>query len=317
MRRYSLIKAENYRQISRSKKFLWVLLLALFLGALIYFLPRALSPAAALVISPVVAVQSWFVNSSAFIPTWFKDRSALHQVNLELEQRLAEQSTLENTVARLEAENNELLGFSTSTSTSRLVASVIGRPTTLPYDTLVIDKGTDSGVKENAPVYIGGDQVIGFVAATYPGTSVVVLATTPGFSSTVYVYGPNIYTTAVGVGGGTLEIQVPQGIDMKVGDVVVLPAFNSGVYGVISVIDSSPTRPEQYGYVSINTPLQGLRFVGVGAEPLRTLSFDEAKAVVERVRQDFLELPVPSGVLVDVPETSTTTATSTATSTEI
>lgn len=317
MKKYSLIKAENYRQISRSKKFLWALLLAVTLGALVYFLPRALSPTASLLISPVVRVQSWFVNSSAFIPTWFKDKNALHEINLELQQRLTEQSTLQNTVARLEAENRELLGLSTSTSTTRLIASVIGRPTALPYDTLVLDKGSADGVKENAPVYIGGDQIIGFVAGVYPNTSVVTLATTPGFSSTVYVYGPNIYTTAVGVGGGTLEIQVPQGIDMKAGDVVVLPAFNSGVYGVISVIDSSPTRPEQFGYVSINTPLQGLRFVGVGEEPLRPLSFDEAKAVVESVRQDFLELPVPSGVLVDVPETSTTTATSTATSPEL
>lgn len=317
MRRYSLIKAENYRQISRSKKLPWVLALTLLLFALVYFAPRVLSPFAGAVFSPVITGQSWFVNSGAFIPTYFKDRNALHQANLELEQKLAEQSTLENTVARLEAENRELLGLSTSTSTTRLIASVIGRPTALPYDALVIDKGATHGVKENAPIYVGGDQVIGFVSGVYANTSVVTLATTPGFNSTVYVYGPNIYTTAIGVGGGTLEIQVPQGIDMKVGDVVVVPAFNSGVFGRISVVDSSPTRPEQYGYVSINTPLQGLRLVGVGEEPLRPLSFDEAKAVVAGVRQNFLEIPVPQGVLVDVPETGTTTATTTATSTEL
>ncbi len=311
MRKYSLRKAGNYQQISRNKKFLWTLALAVFLSALVYFWPRVLSPLAFVVVSPAVAAQSWFLSSGAFIPAFFRDRSELYADNLALEQRLVELSSLQNTVARLEAEQNELLGLVVSTSTKNLIASVIGRPTMLPYDTLVLDKGSKDGVSENAPVYVGNDQVIGFIIAAYPETSVVGLATAPGFTSTVYVYGPNIYTTAVGTGGGTLEIQVPQGIDIKVGDVVVLPALHAGVYGKISVVDSYPTRPEQYGYVSIDVPLQSLRLVRIGTEPLRPLSFEEAKAVVENVKKNFLELPVPSGVLVDVPEAGAAVATST------
>ena len=197
----------------------------------------------------------------------------------------------------------------------RIGTSVIGRPTALPYDTLVLDRGSRDGVVKHAPVFIGADQAVGFVAEVFKDTSVVTLASSPGFESTVYILGPNIYTTAEGIGGGVLQVSVPQGILLSEGDLIVVPSFDSGVYGTIDYIESIPTEPEQRGFVTLSIPIQSIRYVSVGRTPLTSLSFEEAVAVVERTKHDLTKVPVPEGVLIDI-ETSTTTA-PTATSTSL
>lgn len=210
----------------------------------------------------------------------------------------------------LRAENTELHAQLGDESESRVVAGVIGRPTALPYDVLVIDKGQDDGVFKDAPVFAGRDRAIGLVSESYQKSAVVTLITTPNITSTVYVYGPNIYTTAVGIGGGVFRIHVPQGVDIKEGDMVVTPALSGGIYGSITAIDSIPSKPEQYGYVTSDIPISSLRYVSVGSRSLSVIDFEEAKSIVEKVRTELLNVPVPAGVLIDV---STSTSTSTPT----
>lgn len=215
----------------------------------------------------------------------------------------------------LRAENAELHRQLADNAEERIVAGVIGRPTSLPYDVLVIDRGEKDGVVKDAPVFAGSSQVIGFVAQSYPESAVVALVTTPNLTSTVYVYGPNIYTTAIGLGGGVFRIHVPQGVDIKEGDMVVIPSLSGGIYGSITAVDSIPSRPEQYGYVTSETPISSLRYVSVGKRPLSVISFDEAKAVVDTIRKDLLNVPVPEGVLIDAESELASSTAETATST--
>ena len=244
-------------------------------------------------------------------PFYFRDRNALLEEIKERDQLISFQSGADLTVSRLLQENKrlrELLGASTS---PRIAAGVIGRPTVLPYDVLVLDQGSSDGVKVNTPVFIGRDQVIGYVSEVFPGTSVVSLVSSPGLESTVYIIGPNIYTTAVGQGGGVLEVGVPQGVPIAEGDLVVIPSFDAGIYGLIVTIDSVETRPEQYGYVTIDVPLQSLRWVSVGTIPLDEVSFEEARARVNEITESLTKIEVPEGVLVELPTEATTTATTT------
>lgn len=213
----------------------------------------------------------------------------------------------------LRAENSTLLSQLSSKGEERIVAGVIGRPSALPYDVIVIDQGAQDGIVQDAPVYADQYRAIGFVSAVYEKSSVVVLLTSPGFTSTVFVYGPNIYTTAEGVGGGVIRIHVPQGINISNGDLVVIPSLSSGTYGSITAVDSVPSRPEQYGYVTNDTPINSLRYVSVGKTPLNPISFEKAREVVDTARRDLLQISVPEGILVEVDDEN---ASSTATSTE-
>lgn len=222
---------------------------------------------------------------------------------------------LEAELAALRAENASLRSLSADPE-ERIAAGVIGRPAALPYDVLFIDKGSEDGAALNAPVFADQDTVIGFVARLYDRSALVVLVSTPGYVSTVYIHGPNIYTSAVGLGGGVTRIHVPQGVALKEGDAVVIPSLSPGVYGAITAVDSVPERPEQYGYVTTNQPISSLRFVAIGRRPLESIGFEAAQAVVEEAKRDFLSVSVPEGILIEAgSELSTSTATSTATST--
>jgi len=274
-----------------------------------YLVPVLFGQMASFIYAPILSVKEWFLYSSDTLPSYFRDRNDLIGKIETLEKDLRVSRNLRQTVTRLQHENDELrklLGNSTSTS---IGAGIIGLPPSTPYDTLIIDKGSRQGITKSAPVFVSGDVVIGFVEAVYPFSSVVTLVSTPGYESTAYILGPNIYTTAEGMGGGVLRVHVPQGIEMQVGDVVVLPALDGGTFGTISYIESTPTQPEQFGYVTSETALHSLRTVRVGMAPLEPISYEEAKAVVDNLQKDLLVVSVPDGVLMDV--TSTTSATST------
>lgn len=258
----------------------------------------------------ILAVLSWrffptpgVLLGNLFLKPLLNGESSLHSLLSKTPEEATPDQLAE--LATLQEENERLRLFSEDED---ILAGVIGRPTALPYDVLFIDKGSTEGIVLNAPVYAENDAAIGFIAAVYENNALVALLSTPGYVSTVYVYGPNIYTTALGQGGGVTRIHVPQGVALSVGDPVVMPSLARGIYGSISAVDSVPERPEQYGYMTSAIPLSSLRFVSVGKTPLRTMSFEEARSAVDAARRDFLQVEVPPEALIDL-ETGTSATT--------
>jgi cell shape-determining protein MreC len=265
--------------------------------------------------TPVHRIEAWMYQSTDSFPYFFRDRSVLIGELNDLKYTQSAQSGDRLTSQLLSAENESLRALLGATEERRLVAGVIGRPHKMPYDVLVLDKGSDDGIFEGAPVFIGDDAVIGVVGKTFARSSVVTLVTTPGFSTSVYIIGPDIYTTAEGIGGGQLKIGVPQGIKMEEGNLVILPGIDAGIYGRVSIVRSVASEPEQYGYVAPEVPLSGLRLVAVGTVPLKSVTFEEAQKIVFDTKKSLFEVPVPEGVLVTTVSSTTASSTLTATST--
>lgn len=315
----STMKASSRRTLRRRR--LRIIIGSVFVALLLLFAtPRFLGFVASTIFTPIASLEMWSFNVSSILPAYFVERQELLQTINQLESRLGRESVTTGStelLARENAELRDLLG--TNQSGERIAAGVLGRPSVTPYDVLIIDKGSRDGVVVSAPVYIGAHEAIGYVEKVFPDSSVVILATSPNVESTAYIFGPNIYTTARGQGGGVLEVKVPQGIALSVGDLVVLPALGSGLYGKITLVDSVPTEPEQRGYVTQSIPLQSLRVVSVGTQSLTPQSFAAARETVEAARETLLKVPVPEGVLVDVLEdtaSSTSASSTTASSTE-
>jgi len=311
MKKFSSITRVNSRHTSRNKKVQRIIFLAIVLILSLIALPSVISFFASLALSPIHSMKTWIAYGAGSFPQYIRDRSALMEEMDALRLQLAAQGGEKYTIDLLSQENRELRELLGDTEEKRILAGIIGRPDKLPYDVLVIDKGSSDAIVEGAPVFAGKNTVIGAVKKVFPNSSVVELVTSPGFTASVYIFGPNIYTNAQGVGGGQLRVGVPQGITLSEGDLVVLPSASSGVYGAISVIDSIPTRPEQYGYVSPEIPIQAMRYVSVGDSPLQPVTFEEAQAIVGEARSALFEVPVPEGVLVT---TGSSTATSSAAS---
>jgi cell shape-determining protein MreC len=308
MKKYSLTKKANSRRTLLIRRLGVVIVSVAILFLLYIVVPQIARTVVAVVWYPFDMVRIWVAESGNSLPQYLRDRDVLVNEIDALKAEVATQRGSENTVRKLQIENDIFREQIGAVKEPRILARVIGRPNQLPYDMLMLDRGTDHGVALNMPVFVGNDQVIGFVSKVQRKTALITLVTTAGFTSSAYVIGPNIHTYAEGVGGGVLRVRIPQGILLQVGDLVILPAVDSGVYGAVSLVESVPTQPEQFGYVSSDVPLQSLYYVSIGVEPMVTHSYEEAEAVIAEVSDDLFKVELPPGVLV-TPETATTSAT--------
>jgi hypothetical protein len=178
------------------------------------------------------------------------------------------------------SENEELRTLLGDTEEERILGGVIARPPSTPYDLLVIDRGSQQGVKEGAIVYHVDQHAIGVVSRVYETMSFVTLFSSSGMETTVYLYGPDVFAYAYGEGGGVIRISLPQGIEVHEGDSVVLPSLHMGDLGIVEHVVSLPTQPEQNAYLTFPVPIQSIRSVAVSKEPMNTVSLKDLESNV-------------------------------------
>jgi cell shape-determining protein MreC len=300
------MKVQSQRSYKKQRT-LRIALVAIFVVVCGWLLPTAFSMTASVVMSPFHAIDQWLEKSSSLIPTFIRDRQSLLSDIQRLENELQINSRTSVTQQRMFAENNRLRGLLGAATENRIVAGVIARPDTLPYDFLQLDRGINDGIEVGAPVFVGTDIVIGLVAHTAARYSFVELFTTPGFEATVFLSGPDVVAKMYGMGGGVARVSLPQGIPIQIGNLVHVPSVEPGVFGQIAYIENEPTQPEQYGYVAPNITLNSLYQVSVGRVSQISQSVEE---IDQRVRRAIETKLVVEGVSLEVETTTKSAATS-------
>lgn len=255
--------------------------------------------------APIYGIRHYIETSSDAIPVYFRSRADVDREIQSLQQHIESQNGIRVALEAITKENEELKLQLGATSTKTFLASVLARPPTTPYDTLVIDKGGRDGVISGAPVYYGADMALGYVRVVYPTYALVSLFSSPNVESTVYVYGPNIFAKAYGEGDGAIRISVPQGVSIKEGDIAVLPSLTRGILGRVYSIHSDPTEPEQSAYIVYDTPLQSLHFVRVGKESITPKTFSDALVAVQETEKSLFTFDVPPQFTQSTTSTST------------
>jgi len=301
------------RHNSKAKKPIRIVIIALLLIGTGMLLPRLFSVVSATIMMPIHGLNNWLDNSSSLVPAFIRNRTALQDEieTLKNDLAVAEGSTL--TQQRLWGENNRLRGLLGMDSEERIGAAIIARPNELPYDLLQIDRGSEHGIEIGSPVFIGKDIVIGLVVFVADNYSFVQLFTTPGFEASAFISGPNVVVTMEGMGGGVARVRVPQGVPLKVGNLVYLPSVEPGIFGRISYVENQPTQPEQYGYISPNVPISGLYQVAVGKQSQVTRSVEVIdERILEEMRTQLLVDNITVGkISTSTASTSEATASST------
>ncbi len=278
---------------------------------LIWILRGFLGTALSHITYPFEAIANYFVTSTATLPTYIRDRNDLNEEIARLKAELAGVSGSQSTIARLGQENTELRLLLGDGGEERIAAAVIARPPLVPYDLLVLDRGNMHGVRVGAPVYYAEKHVVGLVSRVFEESSLVTLISTAGAETTVYLYGPNVFAYAYGEGGGVTRISVPQGVELKEGDPVVLASLHTGDIGVIEKVVSIPAEPEQNAYVTFPVPIHSLRIVSVGKSVVEPKIFENIAPDIMLIKDRF-KMTVPD---IERSTTSTTSATSTLTAT--
>ncbi len=175
------------------------------------------------VLSPVVEFQSVLMERVSYIVNLFtisKDEKALADANAALEQQVAE---LQNQIVQLQQDLNEadvlyaLLGFARSNPDSQYIpAQVIGQDPSPFLKYVLIDQGSDDGVRSGMPV-VTNNGLVGRIDAVTASAARVKLLTDS--TSMVNAVIPDIDAECVVEGSVTGDLT----IEMVSQDVTLLP----------------------------------------------------------------------------------------------
>ena len=108
---------------------------------------------------------------------------------------------------------------------------VVSSPSGPFTHSLVIDRGTSSGIRRNSPV-VSGDGLVGIVSNVFPTTAIVTLLTDPDSFVAARDYRTGVRGgIRPGAGAGTLQLaEVPKQKVVHVGDVIVTAGTHSARY---------------------------------------------------------------------------------------
>lgn len=122
-------------------------------------------------------------------------------------------------------------------SQNLLLSSVLVKPFLSPYDTLIIDVGSSSGVMINDKVLADGNTYIGYISEVYNSTSKVVLYSSPGEKIKVLIGDNSVEKEAVGLGDGNFKVEMPRESGIKEGDNIIIPSISTNIFGIVEKIE--------------------------------------------------------------------------------
>lgn len=125
---------------------------------------------------------------------------------------------------------------------SGTLAGVLARPPLSPYDTLVLDQGSEDGITEGSLVYAQGVP-IGTIAEAGSATSRALLFSAPERITEGWIGENRLPVTLIGAGSGVFEADVPRETPVAEGDLVYIPGPGALPVGKVERVASQPSSP--------------------------------------------------------------------------
>ncbi len=229
---------DNERKLKRRK-----ILGAVFFFAVLIFLVRgpltnSLSGVLVEIGRPFWSVEEGARGTLADVVALFSSKLALQKENAQLKETIDSIAVEALSRDRLRDENTELKAeLGRDPESTLILGRVLASPAVSPYDTLIIDAGTDHGVTIGMDAYTDGDFVIGRVTRTWKRSALVTLVSSPDNEFSVVVGSSSIPTLAHGMGGGNIRIVLPRGSSASIGDLADIPQLANSYVGVVATID--------------------------------------------------------------------------------
>ena len=191
----------------------------------------------------------------------------LKESNAKLRARLAQRKNADAELAQLKS----VLDLAGQAGYKVVAARVISQGSSTNFSqTVTIDIGTSSGVRQNMTV-LSGEGLVGVVKESYANSALVMLATDPDFKVGVRIAGSQQIVILSGGGSKRASLQLLDNQNVvKVGDVLLARGstnnrpFVPGIpVGVISAVDSSAGSIAQSATVMLYPNFSGLGVLSV------------------------------------------------------
>ncbi len=200
----------------------------LVIGILLLALGGYLSPISRVALSPFITAQTWLASRYFAIRDFMtapRDVVRLSQLNDQLE---AEVARLQSQIITLQQQNSELevlsalLDFArTHSENEYITAAVIGRDISPFLHYVIINRGSDDGLRRGMPV-VSSQGLVGRVAAVTADGARVQLITDPDTAINVRVQPSGAEGSLEGSITGDLTLEnIPQDSNIQSGDLVL------------------------------------------------------------------------------------------------
>lgn len=215
-------------KLTTSRTLQTIVLAAMVIGLILLALGGYLTPVSRIVLSPVVSAQTWFSTRFAAIQEYFQSPQDMNRMRLE-------NAALEAEVARLQAEIislkqqigetqvlSALVDFARVNPEYRYVAaSVIGRDPSPFLQYVIINRGSDDGLRRGMPV-VTQQGLVGRVAAVTAGAARLQLITDPSSKINVRLEPSRAAAVLQGEITGDVSLDmIPQLTAVQTGDLVL------------------------------------------------------------------------------------------------
>lgn len=232
------------RLLSRRKNTALGLLVALCVFALLYGPVRVAVSEMIYTTAPGIwtfggkagdAVNSFFGSFRIKRSLVYENETLKEEVR-RMQAQVLDRNLLEEKVIKLE----EIFGR--AGSDNRVVARVLAGAGLSPYDTLIIDAGSEYSIAVGDRVVYAGAGVIGEIVEVYENSSKINLYSYPGEERAVFIGPHGVPATARGRGMGNYEAKVPQGSLITIGDEVRMSG-GALILGLVGGIEGKPADP--------------------------------------------------------------------------
>ncbi len=233
----------NYPQRNRNRSSL--MKPALFLGAIFLFgfiIFSLLDGVIISAVSPLWRSEGAASTKLTFFTDFFRFKSSLISENNLLKERVgALELEITSRFSMPEGEETlaELLGR--RAEMGGVVATALVVPPQTPYDTIVIDAGSDDGVANGNSVRMPEGPLLGTISETYSGSAKVRLLSTPGEKTAAILERHSVPVTLEGAGGGNFRIIMPRETEVEVGDRILSADITSSLLAVVGEVHMEPT----------------------------------------------------------------------------
>ena len=259
----------NYLLKSKPKYKHWgkvvlAVVLFCFFSLFVYLFPNFSRSLSLTVSKPLWLVCDVITRPFSSIGGYFVSKKSLIEDNLSLKQEIVglRMTEVDHQVLLKEFEDmKSKLGR--GENASRIVSRVLSKPPYSPYDTFVIDAGSEDGVSLGSPVYISDNIIVGLIKNVTPSTSLVELFSNGGLEQETTLSRTGAMYKLQGLGGANMKLEVPKDTDIVWGDVFLYPRFSPSMVGSVYYIDVSSQSSFKTIYIRVPVNVFATKYVFV------------------------------------------------------
>ena len=243
-------------------------------------------------VTPVASIIETSRNfTTGFFSNYFEmrnEREQNRQLRADVNRFRLENQFLKNELASAQRAG-ELAGFQARTPSKRLGARVIGATPGANSRSVLIDRGSLSGVRRGMAV-VTPDGIVGRVLAVFPTASQVLSVTDPAFAAGVESQKNHVHGVLRGLGNSAKVDFVPTGQKVEKGELF----FTSGEDRIF---------PKGLPVARVTSVQEGSKFQDVIVQPLGTESApEEVLVIIDPVHQDIPNAPAPDSTVFLAPD---------------